>query len=84
MTFDLSWLDTIPVSSIALKRRGGQKGVVVLNSTVPVVEALNILVHEEILSAPVWDDGLKDFAGTLVRLQFLLLFLFSFLLFLGS
>jgi len=67
MTFDLSWLDAIPVSSIPLKRRGGQKGVFVLNSTVSVVEALNSLVREEILSAPVWDEETKDFGGTLVR-----------------
>lgn len=66
MTFDLSWLDTTPVTSITLKRTG-KKGVVVLPCTVTVVEALNTLVAEEILSAPVWDDVKNTFVANLVR-----------------
>jgi hypothetical protein len=67
MSFDLSWLDALPVSTVTLKRRGGaEKGVVVLNSKTSVVDALNCLVREEILSAPVWDDEKNDFVATLV------------------
>lgn len=72
MTFDLTWLDSTPVTSIGLKRVGKKKGVVVLRSTVSVVDALNTLVNEEILSAPVWDDAKAAFVANLVPILLLL------------
>jgi len=53
------------VSQISLKRPHGHKGVVVLSCDMTVSDALNILVEEEILSAPVWDPNQNAFVANL-------------------
>jgi len=65
MPFELDWLKEVKVKDITLKRPHGQSGVVVLSSDMTVSDALNALVEQEILSAPVWDQNLNSFVANL-------------------